>query len=319
MYVVGGESLIDLVAREGGDAKGMTFDAHPGGSPYNCAIALSRLGQKTGFLCPISQDTFGDMLLAPLTGAKVHPLLATRVNQPSSLAVVTLDARGKADYQFYRRADRAFTRQDLLSALPGSPKLFQIGGFCAIEEEDAEIWREVATVAARKGAVVSIDPNVRPTLVKNVASYKQRLSRFFDLAHIIKLSDEDLRALDPHLSIASHAAAFLERPNCEMVVVTLGERGSRAFTPAGIGDANIYRPKEFGDTVGAGDSLMAGILSFLGDRNLLQPGRLAKVGDTELNKMLQFGAVVAGLNCAHKGCNPPKRSEVEEALSKRRF
>lgn len=319
MYVVGGESLIDLVAREGGDAKAMTFDAHAGGSPYNCAIALSRLGNKTGFLCPISQDAFGDMLLAPLTEAKVRPLISARVKPPSSLAVVTLDARGKANYQFYRRADRAFSRQELLAALPVAPKLFQIGGFCAIEEEDAEIWREVATVAARKGAVVSIDPNVRPTLVKNVANYKQRLSRFFDLSHIVKLSDEDLRALDPNLSIASHAAALLERPNCELVVVTLGERGSRAFTQAGIGEADIYKPKQFGDTVGAGDSLMAGVLTYLGDRNLLQAGRLGQLGDSELRKMLRFGAVVAGLNCAHKGCHPPQRFEVEDALGKRNY
>lgn len=317
MLVVGGESLIDLVARADASMKSMVFDAHAGGSPYNCAIALARLGQSSGFMCPISEDSFGDMLLAPLMEARVHPLMVKRVKAPSSLAVVTLDRRGQARYEFYRRADRAFNARELLNSLPPHPTLFQIGGFCAIEPEDAASWLEVAQAALGRGAVISIDPNIRPSLVSDMNRYRMRLDRFFDLAHIIKLSNEDLRALDPQMSISAHAAALLERPNCELVVVSLGEEGSRAFTTKGLAEGPVYKPKTFGDTVGAGDSLMAGILAYLADHRALRAGAIAQMSETELGRMLKFASVVAGLNCAHTGCHPPMRREVEAALNHR--
>lgn len=315
MFVVGGESLIDLVQEPPGADGTIHMSAHQGGSPYNCAIALARLGNDTGFLCPISKDGFGTYLLGPLEAASVRPLLAERVSAPSTLAVVTLNARMEAQYEFYRGADRAFTRDGLVAALPASPELFQVGGFCPIEPEDAAVWLDVAQEARARGAVLSMDPNVRPSLVGDFASYKTRLDGFFDLIHLIKLSREDLQALDPGKSIEEHAAALLARPNCELVVVTLGDEGSLAFTEAGSARAGIYRPPVFGDTVGAGDSLMAGILSWLSERGYLKPGRLGALDQMALGSMLRFGATVAGLNCAKKGCNPPTRTEVDAVLA----
>ena len=314
MFVVGGESLIDLVSDPRGTDGEIRMQAHQGGSPYNCAIALAKLGNDTGFLCPISKDGFGDYLLEPLAAAGVNPLLKQRVFAPTTLAVVTLDGQGKAQYEFYRGADHAFTTEAMVAALPEDLRLFQFGGFCPILPEDAAVWIEVAKAALAKGATISIDPNVRPSLVDDFDGYKQRLSACLDLAHVIKVSEEDLEALDAGKSIEQHAAELLARPNCELVVVTLGENGSRAFTKAGTAQAGIYAPPMFGDTVGAGDSLMAGILTWLDETGALKPGALAALDDAALATTLRFGAVVAGLNCAHKGCNPPTRSEVDAVL-----
>ena len=319
MFVVGGESLIDLVSepRQGGE--GIRMQAHPGGSPYNCAIALAKLGNSTGYLCPISKDGFGSYLLEPLAEAGVETLLQERVAAPTTLAVVTLDAQGKAQYEFYRGADRAFTAQGMIAALPETLSLYQIGGFCPILPEDAAAWIKVVQAAAAKGATISIDPNVRPSLVDDFESYKQRLSSFLDLAHVIKVSEEDLEALDAGKSIEAHAAELLARPNCELVVVTLGEKGSRAFTASGTAQVGIYAPPVFGDTVGAGDSLMAGILTWLDETGALRAGALQGLDDTALATTLRFGAVVAGLNCAEKGCRPPVRSQVDRVLAEAQF
>jgi len=314
MFVVGGESLIDLVQEPLGPDGVIHMTAHQGGSPYNCAIALSKLGNDTGFLCPISKDGFGSYLLGPLHEAGAKPLLTERVFAPSTLAVVTLNAKKEAQYEFYRGADRAFTAGGLIAALPARLDLYQIGGFCPIEPDDAAVWLEVARHALKHGAVLSVDPNVRPSLVGDFHAYKARLDRFFDLVHLVKLSREDLLALDADKSIEQHAAELLARPNCELVVVTLGDEGSLAFTAAGTARAGIYAPPVFGDTVGAGDSLMAGILSILSEQGDLQPGRLARLDQAALEKMLRFGAVVAGLNCGRKGCNPPTRAEVDAVL-----
>ncbi len=323
MFVVGGESLIDLVLETeivGGQKRTRLYGgaphlaAHAGGSPYNCAIALSKLGNDTGFLCPISTDSFGDMLLGPLQGAGVHQLLSERVREPSTLAVVTFEGLN-ARYRFYREADHAFTLEGLLAALPEQLEVFQIGGFCPILPGDTEIWLEVAREARRRGATLSIDPNVRPFLVDDFATYRERLGKFLDLANLVKLSSEDLEALDSSKSIETHARELLARPHCQLVVVTLGEGGSRAFSKSGEATAGIWSPPVFGDTVGAGDCLMAGILTLLGERGELKPGRLAALDATALGEVLRFGAVVAGINCGHKGCVPPTRPEVDAVLS----
>lgn len=314
MFVVGGESLIDLVSAPVGADGLIHMTAHVGGSPYNCAIALAKLGNETGFLCPISRDGFGTYLLGPLEAAGARPLYPGRVAAPTTLAVVTLNAKMEAQYEFYRGADRAFTTEALAAALPASIEVFQIGGFCAVEPADTAAWKEVARTAADRGATITIDPNVRPSLVEDKAAYRERIDTLVGLAHLVKVSKEDLEWLDPDQTIEQHAAALLARPKCELVVVTLGDEGSRAFTASGSAGAGIYAPPVFGDTVGAGDSLMAGILTILHEEGNLEPGRLGQLGEDVLARMLRFGAVVAGLNCAQRGCKPPTRAEVDAVL-----
>ncbi|WP_417584292.1 carbohydrate kinase family protein [Pelagibacterium sp.] len=316
MFVVAGESLIDLVARPQVSGGAMDMSAHEGGSPYNCAIALARLGQASGFLCPISKDTFGDRLMGPLAAAGVVPLIAERSNCNTTLAVVTRNAKGLPAYAFYRKgtAERDISREKLMAALPKTIDVFQIGGFLPIEPEDAEIWLDVVKQVAARGAVLSIDPNVRPSLIDDFAGYKARLDGFLDLAHIVKVSDEDLSALDDTLSIEAHAQLLLARPNVKLVVVTMGDAGSRAFTASGEAHAAVHRPAVFGDTVGAGDSLMAGVLTALAEREALTVDRLGGLDAQDLGEVLRFGAVTAGLNCGFVGCNPPSRDDVDAVL-----
>ncbi|WP_404402229.1 carbohydrate kinase [Pelagibacterium halotolerans] len=317
MFVVSGESLIDLVAKPQEGDEALEMSAHAGGSPYNCAIALAKLGNDTGYLCPISKDTFGDLLLGPLDAVGVTQLVDERSDCNTTLAVVTRNAKGLPSYAFYRQgtAERDISREKLNGALPEAIDLFQIGGFLPIEPEDAEIWMDVVGKVAARGAVISIDPNVRPSLVSDFVGYKERLDGFLDFAHIVKVSDEDLETLDPGKSIEDHASSLLARPNCELVVVTLGEQGSRAFTTKAQASAPIYKPEVMGDTVGAGDSLMAGILTAIADKGHLTVGRIGELDGLALTEVLRFGATVAGLNCAHIGCVPPTRAEVDAVLA----
>ncbi|KQT49359.1 hypothetical protein ASG47_03205 [Devosia sp. Leaf420] len=312
MFVVGGESLVDLVPVSA--EPGAEILALPGGSPFNCAIALAKLGNETGFLCPISTDQYGDMLLAPLAEAGVTLLMTDRVAEPTTKAVITFNAKMQASYVFERGADRAFTQDGLMAALPHEIELYQIGGFAPMLEEDWAKWLPVVKAAIGRGATISFDINVRK--VDDEDGYRRRLEDFLDLAHIIKLSEEDHDWLEPGVTIEEHAKMLLDRPNCELVVVTLGEHGSRAFSNVAEGKAGIYAPPVFGDTVGAGDSLMAGILTWLHETGALKLGQLGQLDQAALETTLRFGAVVAGLNCAQKGCKPPTRAEVDAVLSR---
>jgi fructokinase len=314
MFVVGGESLIDLISKPAGPDGSRELVAKAGGSPMNCAIALSKLGNDCGFLCPISTDSFGDFILKPLNAAGVTQLIAQRVREPSTLAVVTDDGKGNPRYAFYREADRAFTRDGLIAALPAKIELFQIGGFCTIRDDDMAVWLDVAREAVKRGATISTDPNLRPSLIDDLEAYRKRIMVSLELASIIKLSEEDLETLDAGKSIEQHAAAMLARPNCRLVVVTLGSEGSLAFTKKASVRAPIYPAKPGGDNVGAGDTLMAGILTWLSDHKALSPDKLAGLDEAALRDMLWFGAVAAGINCSRVGANPPNRAEVDAAI-----
>jgi fructokinase len=314
MFVVGGESLIDLISKPAAADGTRELVAKAGGSPMNCAIALSKLGNDTGFLCPISTDTFGDFILKPLQAAGVKQLLAERVREPSTLAVVTDDGRGNPRYAFYREADRAFSRAGLIHALPEDLTLFQVGGFCPIEPQDAVVWLDVAEEASKRGATISIDPNVRPSIIPDMVAYGERLASFLDLAHIVKVSEEDLHFLDAGPTLETHAAAMLKRPNVKLVVITLGTEGSMAFTKGTTERSPIYPATPGGDNVGAGDTLMAGILTWLADNGVLAPDKLAALGAAQLKAMLWYGAVAAGINCSRVGANPPTRDEVDAVV-----
>ena len=57
MIVVAGEALIDLVVSPGGEVA-----ARPGGSPFNAARSLARLGVETTFLARLARDGLGRLL-----------------------------------------------------------------------------------------------------------------------------------------------------------------------------------------------------------------------------------------------------------------
>jgi fructokinase len=315
MFVVGGESLIDLISKPIGADGTRELLAKAGGSPMNCAIALAKLGRESGFLCPISTDTFGDVILKPLRDAGVAQLIKDRVREPTTLAVVTDDGKGNPRYAFYREADRAFTREGLIAALPAKVDLFQMGGFCTVREDDLNIWLDVASEAEARGATISTDPNLRPSLISDMDSYRARIRRSLEVASIIKLSSEDLETLNPGRSIETQAREMLARPNCRLVVVTLGGEGSIAFTRTAQFRSPIYPAEPGGDNVGAGDTLMAGILTWLSDHEALTPDGLAALDAAALKQMLWFGAVAAGINCSRVGAIPPTRAEVDAVLA----
>jgi fructokinase len=316
MFVVGGESLIDLIGKPAGPGGEIELVAKAGGSPYNCAIALSKLGNETGFLCPFSRDTLGGYLLKPLEAAGVTPLLGDRVAAYTTLAVVTDDGKGNPRYAFYREADRAFTREGLIAALPDRIELFQMGGFCTIEPDDLAVWMDVAREAVKRGATISTDPNLRPSLIDDMDAYRKRIMASLELASIVKVSEEDLHTLDPSRSLKAHADALLDQPNCRLVIITLGAEGSLAYAANAMVKSDVFPATPGGDNVGAGDTLMAGVLTWLSDHDLLSPARLATVDGSALEEMLWFGAVAAGINCSRIGANPPTRSEVEAVLKR---
>src|SRR5690348_3861690 len=89
-----GESLVDVVT----DAHGSVAE-RPGGSPFNVAIALARLGIPTRLLTAVGNDARGKLLLAMLSAEEIA-VTRGRSSARTSVAAASVDAAGQATYTF---------------------------------------------------------------------------------------------------------------------------------------------------------------------------------------------------------------------------
>jgi fructokinase len=156
--------------------------------------------------------------------------------------------------------------------------------------------------AYRVSATVTFDPNVRPSLIADPGLARERIEHLIERSDIVKVSDEDLRWINPNHPPERTARAWLALGPAT-VVVTMGEHGSLAFCAAG--EARVgARPVRVVDTVGAGDAFMVGLLDSLWEQGLLSGGQraaLRRIGLDALSAALQAGALAAALTIARAG------------------
>ena len=307
MLFVGGENLIDLVQLDQRDGLPL-YQAIPGGSPFNLAIAAGRQGLQTGYLTPISTDKSGDLLAARLDEAGVV-LAGGRHPAPTSLAMVTL-TNGVPSYSFYRdgTAERQISEDRLTAALTTDSRLFHIGSLALAGGADADVWEALSARFKQAGIAVSLDPNVRAGLIADPDSYRARLARMMQLADIIKLSDEDLTWIYPDQSEQDALAQLVKDSGASVLVLTRGENGASLFHDGQWHDEPVAPMDELKDTVGAGDTFMATMLVWLVQNGAI--GQLAGLSLGDKLAMVRRAAQAAAINCSRQGCNPPFADEM---------
>jgi fructokinase len=315
-FVVCGEALIDLVQSEVGthDSFSSTWLALSAGGPMNSAVALGKLGADTHFLGRISKDAFGRQLRQHILEANVKLDLATESSQATSIAIVSLDEEGMASYTFHFNDTANFGWQ--IDDLPqlSSDDWLHIASLSCVVSPGAEVlldWmRDVP-------AGVSYDINVRPTVISDPDAYWQKVQPWLRMVGrrqgIVKASDEDIKFLaKAEISEGENggdpvelAGTWVEQYGLGLAVITLGPGGGVAIESGG----NITRvpgfPTKVVDTVGAGDTFMAG---FLDGYVKLELG---------IEASLERGAAAASIVCARRGPQPPTSAEVDDLIAER--
>ena len=311
MIVVGGDNLIDMI-QTSPEGEPLRFAGALGGSAFNCAMALGRQGVDVGYTAPVSVDTLGKCIATRLETDGVQ-IVAPRSDAPTSLAVVTVDG-GQPAYQFYRNgtAERLITAEILDTALSGA-KVFHLASLAITDGVDAEIWADGYVKAHQSGIVTSIDPNIRATLIYDRETYLERLSRLFAASDIVKLSDEDLEWIYPDLTQNEALETLVEQTNAALVVLTRGENGATAVYYKGSIDLPAHAVTDLVDTVGAGDTFMATMLSGLSRLGALTRAALSDLTESQLRLVLENAAEAAAYNCSFSGCNPPKWETLARA------
>jgi len=311
MVCVIGEALIDLVlAAPAVDESGTDgYLAHPGGSPYNVAIGLARLGQPTRLLARLSADAFGRQLRAHAEANQVDLSLAVAATEPSTLAVVNLDAQRNATYDFYRNgtADWQWTPAEL-ARIPDDAGWLHTGSLASWTEPGASVI-EARLSELRSSCLISYDPNIRPLLLADHDQAITRVERLVGLADVVKVSAEDLAWLYPGKAIDDLLDTWRKRGPA-LVVVTDGGRGAHLLAERPLTVPAV--PVPIVDTVGAGDAFMAGLINALARDGALTRGQASLSDEAALTAVAE-AALVAALTCARAGANPPTALELAAA------
>ncbi len=313
MITVCGEAVADLVAQEDG-----VYRAFPGGSPANVAVALARLGEETSFAGRLSADVFGRAMRKHLENNGVDSRHLVPATQPSTLAVVSFDTERRATYDFWTEgtADWRWNPTDLSVHPAPGVVAFHTGSLASwTPPGDAALLDVFARVRSTGTCTLSYDPNVRPRLLGDVDSARDRIEAMVSLAHVVKVSDEDLAWLFPGEDAVELARRWVGL-GPELVVVTLGPRGAMAARRDS--DSPLQEPSpavSLVDTIGAGDSFMAALLHALRRAGALgndPTDRLAAISQTAMGEILRTAAAAAALTCTRGGCDPPTRAELVE-------
>lgn len=306
LVLVSGEALVDLIPREE-----TTFEAVLGGSPYNTAIGLGRLGVKTGFAGRLSSDTMGKALKRELAASGVDASFSHVDPRPSPLAFVTRGTAATGSrYSFYLGATAYDGPSPLTADWSAHAAHLHIGSFAATDG----VLGTAALGALRSAgaaATTSYDPNIRAFVVPPRDETLPMVEERVKLATYIKASDEDFEWLYPGQS-PSDAAARWAGLGPRLVVLTRGGSGAEAHF-RGQRLVQAAPSIDVADTVGAGDSFMSALLAAMAEDGALGAGA-REPDEAHVGRWLLFAVAAAAITCTRQGAQPPTRVEVDKVV-----
>jgi len=307
MLMVCGEALLDVFAA-GETRTGLTLDANVGGSPFNVAVGLARLGQPSAFLSAISTGFAGERLMRALTAEGVDTGPVARLDAPTTLSLIGLDAHGVPSYAFYGDgcADRELHPADL-QRVPAGLQAVNVGSYATVVEPIASTLRALVE-REHTHTLIAYDPNIRLNVEPDIERWRDQLEWMLPRTHLLKASEEDLALLAPGVGIDVWAASVLAR-GVKAVVVTRGALGAVAWT-AHTSATVAPVPVAVVDTVGAGDTFQAALLTWLAEHGRLNGDALGALTLGELTAALTFAAQAAAITCSRRGADMPRRAEL---------
>ncbi|WP_168582271.1 carbohydrate kinase family protein [Gephyromycinifex aptenodytis] len=307
--LVVGEALVDIVHRSNGQ-----IETHPGGSPLNVAVGLARLGHPVHYATRFGHDPHGEIIrehLAREGNLRLTP--GSDTASATSTAVATLDENGAASYDF----DITWDIADALDSQPVGH--LHVGSIGATLAPGAQAVLAAARAAHASGTV-SYDPNARPSLMGDPVTTRAQVEELIAVCDVVKASDEDIAWLYDGQDIEPVMSRWADL-GAALVVITRGKDDTHVLLGSDRSRESVpSAPANVIDTVGAGDSFMAGLLSGLLDLGFLggpaQRQSLRTATLAQLQPALQRAVGCAAITVARAGANPPHRKELVEGIGR---
>ncbi len=278
-----------------------------GGGPANTAKALARLGFDVDFIDGISNDAYGVQTRRELERDGVGLKLSLISDKPTCTATVTLDSAGIASYEFLTAGTATFdfNRSWLPDPSMLKPSLLHVGTLATIIERGASVLFDWA-VGVGEFAPIIFDPNIRPSVLPDRATYCAAVEKWIAISSIVKLSDADIDWLYPNETMDEVAHRWIEQ-GVSCVIITRGAHGLIGYTEHGMEEVDGAKVTVV-DSVGAGDSVGAIICAGVIEHSV------AELTGITLNEVLHKAAIAAGITCSREGAEPPYRHELAKAM-----
>ncbi len=298
-----GESLIDFIPSKSGCGFDEVDAFYPkvGGAPANVLGAFSKLGGNTQMLTQLGDDPFGHKILNAFKRWNIgtdYISLTDKAN--TALAFVSLLSDGNREFSFYRNpsADMLYSEDSI------NKQWFENAyglHFCSVSLGDTPMKRthiKAIDYTLEYDGMVSFDLNLRFPLWKNTDELKKAVFDFMPLAHIVKLSDEELGFVCGTNDILK-AKEMLLNGNTKLVLYTCGKDGAYAITK----DNYVFAPSEkvdAVDTTGAGDAFCGSFLYSLYSRGICADN-IDKLDESTLKTLLFLSNKYCGKSVQQRG------------------
>ena len=315
MILVCGEALADLFVDERPEM-GLTARVTLGGSPLNVAIGLARLEERAAFCGGLSSDRFGVALRRKLESERVIIDYVVNSDRLTTISIVTTDCSGQPSYAFHGegKADRDIGIDMLPRSLPAEVCALTFGSYTLAVAPVADAYLALARREAGR-CVISVDPNLRPTVTPDLEDWKRRFGAFLSIADIIKASEEDIAAAYGENAGIDEVVASWFASGPSIVLVTHGGNGATCYLKGGEKFSVPGKAIDVVDTVGAGDTFHAAFLSYLSRAGKLSRKGIADLTAPELARALDFAVTAAAITCSRQGADLPTKAEVEARIS----
>ena len=294
-----GEVLVDLIPQPGSTERVGVI----GGGPENTAIALARLGHQVEFIDGISSDKWGVAAKKELDADGVGTKFCKFSDKPTCQAIVTLDEKGSASYEFVidGTATFDFQRDWLPDPYKHKPTLLHIGTLVTAIEPGASVLFDWALEVSELAPIV-FDPNIRPAVIPDRDLYRKQVEKWIGISSVVKVSEDDISWLYPgedHVEIAKRWIAS----DVSVVVITRGADGLIGVTAQGVVTVPGVKVQVV-DTIGAGDTVGAVVAE------AVKVIGLDELHSAALIVTLEKAARAAAITCSRKGANPPTSREL---------
>ncbi|PTT71035.1 carbohydrate kinase, partial [Pseudomonas sp. HMWF007] len=154
-----------------------------------------------------------------------------------------------------------------------------------------------------------LDPNVRLNPQPDIVLWRERVATLVQLADMIKVSDEDLSLLYPEQDPQRVIESWLEH-RCQLVFLTRGGEGASVFSRAHGSWSVPACSVKIADTVGAGDTFQAALITWLTEHRLDSVEGVQQLSREQIDAMLGFAVRAAALTCSKTGPDLPYRHQL---------
>lgn len=312
-----GEVVADVYREQAPSEVELPFTARPGGAPANVAVAAAKLGAEAAFIGRLGDDLFGEFVQRALEAAGVDTSAILRQPPPTrtTLAFVEVAEDGDREFTFYRSvpaADELLAPEDIkLETLSGA-SFVNFGSIPLIKDPVRSAARRLAQLADEAGVPLAFDVNFRRHLWESLETAREVIEPMFDLASVVKLSDDEL---SPVLGVEDpeNAAQRLLDRGVSLVLVSLGREGAFYATREFSGRLPSFEIEQSVDATGAGDAFLAALLTRLSG----SPGWLSD--EASVREAVRRGTAAGALACTDYGAMRalPTREELDRFMTVR--